>query len=91
MGCNRGGADIEGDAIGLVMETGPGGDDLCPVGGRMDANGDGPFSIPQRLLQILNGSQIALQIGKAPLGLNASYTRSRSPRGLCISGSSTSI
>jgi len=52
MGGNGGGADIDGDAIGLVMETGPDRHQPVPAAGRAREHGGGdlPLALAQNLL-----------------------------------------
>ena len=64
MAGDGGGADVEGEAVGLVVEARPHRGDLLAV---MDGDGDGPIALAQRLLQVLDDPQVAVEPGQAPL------------------------
>jgi hypothetical protein len=85
-------ADVAGDAVGFVLETG-----IERHQGRrpamdliVDCGGDLPVALAQDLLHLAIEIGVDRQVLEAPVGLEGRSRRSRSPSGLCMSGSSTS-
>ena len=63
---NRGGAHVDGDAVGVLPETRPDRNDLAlAVHGYRDL----PVAFPQRLLQLVQYPNVTRQIGEPPLEL----------------------
>ena len=69
MGRDGGGAHVDGDAEGLVMEARPDRDEAVAAAGgaREDGGGDLPLALAQHLLQVRDDGQVAGEIVDAPL------------------------